>query len=599
MNDSLDNIRFEREAGTGDSPGGTCREGFCRKTIRLERELTRWKREEAVLRDMERRYLALSDNPLFILLVLSGDRVLFMNRRGEEFFGFSFRERPRFRMMDYIAPGFVASVEQLLARSSDHETPGGRLTFSVRSEDGRERWIDFSAAPGVYHGESVLLGVGYELPGAPVEAAADISSPERFSADAAALPQKDQDLVRLLLAEREDLLMCAMDMECVPSFMTDGFRRVATSLWGRLPEKGESFLDLIPADATGDAFRLAVGRARAGEAVEIGREAGDSYFSLSFSPVYNREGEVLGLSLLLLDRTGYRRLERERRAEAERFRKLFEASSDMMLITSLDEGRVLLCNRALLSRLGYSEIAVLGRTVEDLHLYHGAGQRERLMNELGANGPVNGYEVKLNTATGGAFFGKVSSEKIEMDGRACIFSVFRDITGEKQVEERKRKATDPLSGIPNREGFERILGTETERAMRYRGNMSLILIDLDGFGALNETLGRETGDKVLKDFCAAVKSRIRPTDFMGRWGADEVAVLTPMSGPLAYQVAEAIRDMIFHYKFLPDRTLSSSMGVAEFRREMEMSEFVKRAEYALLEAKKAGGNRTVLAPFVP
>ena len=135
--------------------------------------------------------------------------------------------------------------------------------------------------------------------------------------------------------------------------------------------------------------------------------------------------------------------------------------------------------------------------------------------------------------------------------------------------------------------------------MRYRGNMSLILIDVDGFGALNETLGREAGDRVLKDFCAAVKSRIRPTDFIGRWGGDEFAVLTPMSGRIAFQIAEAIRDMIYNYRFLPDRILSSSMGVAEFRRSMDMNEFVKRAEDALAEAKKAGGNKAVLAPFVP
>jgi len=72
-----------------------------------------------------------------------------------------------------------------------------------------------------------------------------------------------------------------------------------------------------------------------------------------------------------------------------------------------------------------------------------------------------------------------------------------------------------------------------------------------------------------------------------------------MSGRIAFQIAEAIRDMIYNYRFLPDRILSSSMGVAEFRRSMDMNEFVKRAEDALAEAKKAGGNKAVLAPFVP
>jgi len=95
--------------------GVSCAEGSCELVQRLEKELARHKREEPVLRDMERRYLALLDSPLLVMMIVLDGRVLFMNRRGEEFFGFSIRERPRFPLLDYVAPGCAASVEQVVS----------------------------------------------------------------------------------------------------------------------------------------------------------------------------------------------------------------------------------------------------------------------------------------------------------------------------------------------------------------------------------------------------------------------------------------------------------------------------------------------------
>lgn len=890
MKDDLGVVR-ERDIGEiGGRRGGTCPEGYCDKTLRLERELTRWKREEAVLRDIERRYLALLDSPLLILMILSEGRVLFLNRRGEEFFGFTLRERPRFLLLEYAASGYASSVESLFTPGADGVVRGGRLDFAVRSEDGRDRRIDCAFVPGVYQGAPALLGTGYELPqdggkdsetdsvhvvfseredllfcsmdtefvpsfmtegfrdacvriwgrspdrdeslvkslasdehgesfrlaaerarageaaetafeagdsvyacsfaplynregelfgisllltdrtelcrlereryaeaesfqrlfassgemlliaseadgkllqGSPAflsrmgyteatllgrtesaltmyadapererivrevkesasakgfevemrtacgdlfqgsatvagilhegresllyvfhETAAETkeeqpaaaneetdSASEQESALEAVqeLPEADSDAVfdgdgfdglelqeppeeergtlldssplqpedvqdgrlRFLLAQNDDAMFCLLDEECVPLVMTKGFERLCENLWGRLPAEGEPLRDLLPQDVQGETFRTAVERARNGERSKAGQEAGDRYFALSFAPVVDSDGRCAAISLVATDRTEYRVRERECRAEADNFRRLFSSSPEMLLISSVKDGRILRCNRAFLSRMGFAETAVLGRSEEELGIYEGSGQRERLMKELESVARVENVDVRLRSSSGEAFLGRVSVERIETDGMPSLLTAFQEIANEKQAEDRKQAATDTLSGIPSRSRFERILNTEIEQAMRYRGHMSLILIDVDGFGSLNETLGREAGDRVLKDFCDAVKRHIRPTDFIGRWGGDEFSVLTLMSGPLAFQVAESIRDMIFNSRFLPDRTISSSIGVAEFRRSMGLDEFVKRAEDALAEAKKAGGNKSVLAPFVP
>jgi len=99
MNDNI-------EKPLGD-PGTEREDLLLQKTIQLEKDAARWKREEAALRDMERRYLALAENPLAVLLVLSGERVTYMNRCGETFF-WIFPSRPStFPNHGFCGPRFL------------------------------------------------------------------------------------------------------------------------------------------------------------------------------------------------------------------------------------------------------------------------------------------------------------------------------------------------------------------------------------------------------------------------------------------------------------------------------------------------------------
>jgi diguanylate cyclase (GGDEF)-like protein len=94
-----------------------------------------------------------------------------------------------------------------------------------------------------------------------------------------------------------------------------------------------------------------------------------------------------------------------------------------------------------------------------------------------------------------------------------------------QSDLRELVITDPLTGCRNRRFFDEIIGRELQRHSRYRTPMSLLFIDIDRFKAINDTLGHETGDRVLRNVAAFLLRNIREADYVFRWGGDEFLVL--------------------------------------------------------------------------
>ena len=94
-----------------------------------------------------------------------------------------------------------------------------------------------------------------------------------------------------------------------------------------------------------------------------------------------------------------------------------------------------------------------------------------------------------------------------------------------QQELRQMVVTDPLTGARNRRFFDEVIGRELQRHRRYSTPLSIVFIDVDRFKAINDTLGHETGDRVLRDVAAFLLKNIREADYVFRWGGDEFLVL--------------------------------------------------------------------------
>jgi diguanylate cyclase (GGDEF)-like protein len=112
---------------------------------------------------------------------------------------------------------------------------------------------------------------------------------------------------------------------------------------------------------------------------------------------------------------------------------------------------------------------------------------------------------------------------------------FEDMTSELRRTNRRLEAaqsklrrmviTDPLTGCRNRRFFEEIIGRELQRHRRYAIPMSVLFVDVDRFKAVNDTLGHDAGDRVLREVAAFLLSNIREADYVFRWGGDEFLIL--------------------------------------------------------------------------
>ena len=90
--------------------------------------------------------------------------------------------------------------------------------------------------------------------------------------------------------------------------------------------------------------------------------------------------------------------------------------------------------------------------------------------------------------------------------------------------------TDSLTGLPNRRTFEEILRIELQRASRYRHSTGVIMVDVDDFKQVNDRLGHQTGDLVLKYVASILSKSVRASDTVARWGGDEFILLLPQAG---------------------------------------------------------------------
>ncbi len=159
--------------------------------------------------------------------------------------------------------------------------------------------------------------------------------------------------------------------------------------------------------------------------------------------------------------------------------------------------------------------------------------------------------------------------------------------------------TDELTGLYNRRALEERLASEISRSLRHQLHTSVLLLDLDRFKDVNDTMGHAAGDRLLIQVAKALKQQCRALDVVGRLGGDEFLVILPMTKPaealvFVGRVQASLRDM---EKSTPEfGPCTVSMGIAESPKHgTTVSSLLAAADTALYKAKRAGRNAVEVA----
>lgn len=152
--------------------------------------------------------------------------------------------------------------------------------------------------------------------------------------------------------------------------------------------------------------------------------------------------------------------------------------------------------------------------------------------------------------------------------------------------------TDSLTGLYNRRHVENAFKLELRRTIRHNHNLSLVTIDIDFFKAINDTYGHQTGDTVLRQFADRLKTNIRSTDTLGRWGGEEFIIVCPeICLKNAVHMSQGLCRTIAETPYGTAGTQTASFGVTGFKKGDDIQDMISRADKALYLAKSKGRNR--------
>ncbi len=162
-----------------------------------------------------------------------------------------------------------------------------------------------------------------------------------------------------------------------------------------------------------------------------------------------------------------------------------------------------------------------------------------------------------------------------------------------------RTHSDSLTELWNHGYFQYLLQAELEKAKITKIPLSLIMLDIDNFKIYNDSLGHQSGDKILKALATLIKNQSRKMDYVCRYGVEEFTIILPQTEKKeAFLIAERIRTDIERYAFvneeiLPHKKLTASMGLSSFPEDgFSPSELILHSDKALYEAKQKGKNNT-------
>jgi diguanylate cyclase (GGDEF)-like protein/PAS domain S-box-containing protein len=293
-----------------------------------------------------------------------------------------------------------------------------------------------------------------------------------------------------------------------------------------------------------------------------------------------------------------------------RYRRLFEAAQDGILILDAETGMITDVNPFLINMLGYSREEFIQKKLWEVGAFKDIEASQDAFRALQKNKYIRYQDLPLRTKDGRLIQVEFVSNVYLAGGEKVIQCNIRDITERKQAQDallesqkllREQSVRDHLTGLFNRRYMEETLERELLRAARKQLSLGVIMLDVDNLKRFNDTYGHAAGDAILRELGKMLLGHVRGEDIPSRYGGDEFIIVLPdASREVTRERAELLRQNAHHFNIqFEGQTLEPvtlSLGVAVFPEDgSTRAAVLKAVDDALYRAKREGRDRVVLA----
>jgi diguanylate cyclase (GGDEF)-like protein/PAS domain S-box-containing protein len=543
-----------------------------------------------IIRDVSTRHRAeqqvrglLESAPDAIVVADAAGEIVVANARAETMFGYA-REELIGRSVELLMPESKrdAHVRMRAGYASDPRPRGSSRPgdFTARHKDGTLFPVEITLNP-IHTDDGLLVSSA-------IRDVTDRRRAERAMARVAAIVASSPNAIIGVAADGT----------------IESWNAGAEKLYGHTPEEaiGRPITIVNAPEHAGSRGHLdgaLAGATVAFESEDVRRDGTRIKTAVTISPIRDGSGQVTGVSCLAQDITERKRAERALAEAEERFRRAFdEAPIGMALIS--DDAVLEKANTALGATCGYARHELEGMALRSL--LHPADIDTGLgaLRELAAGGAERvTLDLRMIPAVGSAVDVAVHATRLAGGPERApqLLCQFLDVTDRKLYEERLQFMADhdPLTGLLNRRKFESELERHVEHVKRYGPEGAVLVLDIDNFKTINDTLGHNAGDQLIVSIASVLRQRLRASDTLVRLGGDEFAVLLPKADhDEAAEVAEAIVDAIRTNSKLLDggrKRLTTSLGIAMFTADVAQlsgESILIEADLAMYDAKDAG-----------
>ena len=554
-------------------------------TTGIARDITERKKVEEALRESENRYRAITETALDAIITIDQESTIILtNAAVETIFGYTsselFGRSLTMLMPDPLKKAHRDAITRYVATGRRH-LPWGAIELPGRHKDGRQIPLEMSYGEFTRNGKHFFTGI-----------VRDISKHKEIEN-----ALRESERRRQLIMDAVPAMISYVGRDLRYQFVNhqyeEWFGRPAFEIIGK------HVTDLLGEDRYHEIEEFTK-TAFAGEKVSyersLMRENRKHYLHIDYVPHLGINREVLGFFTLITDITDRKKIEQRLQNANERLSTVLNSITEAYYVFD-SEWRLIEINKEAEKILGPAQEITgkiywetfPGNIGSEIDRQYHLAVKEGHPVHFEARSAINDRWYELHAYPRG--------KRLEV--------YFRDITERKEAEQALNKAKaeaqhqayhDGLTGLPNRLLFMDIFGLEVAQARRNRKKLALLFLDLDRFKEINDTLGHDSGDQLLKHVAARLKKSVRESDTVARIGGDEFNVLlSDIEGPDAITATVSKITTAFQGPYSiagQELRVTTSIGISIYPDDStDIETLLKFADAAMYHAKELGRNR--------